>query len=180
MVKETNFLKDFTKIVWNVHMDPDEFESRWMQIMEDYGLSTDSWFKDLYSIRKSWIPAFFKDMPMSGLMKTTSRSESINAFFNVYAAFHNNLVIFLQSFDMAIELQRSSHCEEEVKTKSTVPRMVSTRRLESHAAKVYTRNIFFEVQKEITKAVWYCGLEDIEKVDTKRIFTVTHKNKKSE
>lgn len=39
---------------------------------------------------------------------------------------------------------------------------------------------FFEVQKEISKAFWYCGLEDIKKVDGRRIFTVTHKNKRFE
>ncbi|KAJ9547566.1 hypothetical protein OSB04_020109 [Centaurea solstitialis] len=139
MTQETNFVRDFNKIVWNVHMEPDDFETRWLELMESYKLSNDSWFKELFNIRKSWIPAFFKDMPMSGLMRTTSRSESMNAFFN--------------SFDMAIELQRNTHCEDEVKTKATEPRMVSLRKLEAHAAQVYTRNIFFEVQKDFSKVV---------------------------
>ncbi|KAJ9547351.1 hypothetical protein OSB04_019894 [Centaurea solstitialis] len=158
MTKTTNFVPDFNKIVWDVHMDPADFEYRWNKLMNEYGLSGDSWFTDLYTIRDSWIPAYFKDKPMSGLMKTTSRSESINAFFN---------------------LQRSMHCNDEVKTKHTVPRMVLPRRIEAHAAKVYTRRIFFEFQKEIAKAVWYCGLEDIEKVDGKKIYVITHKNKES-
>ncbi|KAJ9556431.1 hypothetical protein OSB04_011045 [Centaurea solstitialis] len=83
------------------------------------------------------------------------------------------------SFDMAIESQRRSHCVEEVKTKTTVPRMVSPRKLEAHASKVYTRTIFFEFQKELTKSVWYCGVEDIEKVDDKKIYTITRKTKDS-
>ena len=162
-----------------MHIGPSEFEVRWNNIIDEYGLAGDSLFEELFRIRESWIPAFFKDSAMSGLMRTTSRSESINAFFNVYAAFWDDLVFFLKSFDLAIESQRRSHCVEEVKTKMTVPRMVSPRKLEAHASKVYTRTIFNEFQKELIKSVWYCGLEDIEKDDDKKIYTITHKNKDS-
>ena len=84
---------------------------------------------------------------MSGLMKTTSRSESINAFFNVYVTFWDDLVSFLRSFDITIESQRNSHCVEEVKTQATMPRIHSPSKLEMHAATVYTRKVFFTFRK---------------------------------
>ena len=65
---ETNFLKDFNKIVWDVNMEP------WNHIIDLYGMSGDWWLKELYRIKTSWIHAYFKDTPMSGLMKTSSRS----------------------------------------------------------------------------------------------------------
>lgn len=36
----------------------------------------------MFEIRASWVPAFFNDEPMVGLLRTTSRSESSNFFFN--------------------------------------------------------------------------------------------------
>ncbi|XP_024965787.1 uncharacterized protein LOC112505986 [Cynara cardunculus var. scolymus] len=42
-------------------------------MMDEYGLRGHSWFEEMYTIRESWIPAYSKDYPMSGLMKTTSR-----------------------------------------------------------------------------------------------------------
>ncbi|KAJ9565451.1 hypothetical protein OSB04_001417 [Centaurea solstitialis] len=180
LVKETNFVADIKKLVWNVRLEPEEFEVKWKELIDRYNLGGKKWFKKMFQIRRSWIPAYFKDTPMSGLMRTTSRSESINAFFNVFAAFWDDLVSFLRSFDIAIESQRNSHCIEEVKTKSTVPRMCSPSKLEIHASTVYTRKIFFEVQKELIKAVWFCGWDGISKVDGKHIYVVTHKNKSSE
>ncbi|KAI3718275.1 hypothetical protein L6452_19139 [Arctium lappa] len=84
------------------------------------------------------------------------------------------------SFDMVIEFQRKKHCVEEVKTKYTVPRMVSPRKLEAYASKVYTQTIFFEFQKELNKALHFCGLVDIDSVAGKIILTITQNNKDSE
>ncbi|KVH96789.1 hypothetical protein Ccrd_001123 [Cynara cardunculus var. scolymus] len=134
----------------------------------------------MYAIRESWIPAYFKDYPMSGLMKTTSRSESINSFFNVYTKYWNDLVYFLNTFDDAIEIQRKEHCSLEVASRTTIPKLLSPSKIEAQAAKVYTKTMFFEVQKEMNKAIWYCGVVEVIEVGDKRIYSITHKNKNSE
>nr|KAJ0222150.1 hypothetical protein LSAT_V11C200073640 [Lactuca sativa] len=42
------------------------------------------WMKKMYALQRHWVPAFFKHIPMSGLMRTTSLSESQNwSFQNV-------------------------------------------------------------------------------------------------
>ncbi|XP_024984090.1 protein FAR1-RELATED SEQUENCE 5-like [Cynara cardunculus var. scolymus] len=145
----TQFVSEFNKLVWNVHLGPNEFEMQWNNLINFYGLRGDPWFDELYEIKESWIPTYYKDYQMSGLMKTTSKSESINAFFNVYALFWHDLVVFLHSFDNAIESQGATHRSLELTTTSTIPRLVSPCKLEAHAAEVYTRMIFFEVQKEL-------------------------------
>ncbi|XP_024978997.1 protein FAR1-RELATED SEQUENCE 5-like [Cynara cardunculus var. scolymus] len=175
----TQFVSEFNKLVWNVYLGLNEFEMQWNNLINFNGLSGDPWFDELYNIRESWIPAYYKDYHMSGLMKTTSRSESINAFFNVYAHFWHDLVVFLRSFDNAIESQRATHGSVEVTTKSTIPRLVSPCKLEVHAAEVYTRTIFFEIQKELRKAVWLCSWDGFTDVGETRVYTITHKNKAS-
>nr|KAJ0188813.1 hypothetical protein LSAT_V11C900484980 [Lactuca sativa] len=83
--ENTDFRNRFTKLVWNVYIEPKVFESRWKLLMRKFKLQDKRWFKDMYNDQKLWIPAYFKDMPLHGLMKTTSRSESVNSFFNKYS-----------------------------------------------------------------------------------------------
>lgn len=112
-----------------MHIDPEEFEVKWNELMDCYGLRGESWWEEMFSIRESWVLAYYKDSPISGLMKTTSRPESINAFFRVYAKFWDDLVFFISMFDDAIDKQRKDHCELEVETRTTIPCMLSLQRL---------------------------------------------------
>ena len=70
----TDFKTKFKKIVWNMYIGPEEFERRWNNLMEEFGLVDHKWLSKMYSIRSSWIPAFFIDSPLCGLMRTASRS----------------------------------------------------------------------------------------------------------
>ncbi|CAI9268703.1 unnamed protein product [Lactuca saligna] len=79
-LKNTDFRKRFTKLVWNVYIEPEVFESRWKLIMRKFKLQDKRWFKDMYRDRKLWSPAYFKDMPLHGLMKTTSSVEKIDGW----------------------------------------------------------------------------------------------------
>nr|GEW27381.1 hypothetical protein [Tanacetum cinerariifolium] len=49
---------------------------------------------------------FFSEIPMCGLMKTTSQSESSNTFFQIYSHAGNTLVQFMLCFEYAMEKQR--------------------------------------------------------------------------
>ncbi|XP_024962992.1 protein FAR1-RELATED SEQUENCE 5-like [Cynara cardunculus var. scolymus] len=148
------FNKVINKFVWNIHIGPSEFESRWNEMIDKYNLAGDTWFTETYEIRHSWIPAYYKDTPMSGLMKTTSRSETIEK--QIY--------------------RQSVH---ETLTRTTNPKFVTPLRLESHASSIYSRNVFFDIQKEIKKAVWFCAIETVEGRDDFKSFVISHKAKRS-
>lgn len=120
--------------------------------MEDYCLTGQKWLKSLYKIRESWIPAYFRDIPMCSLMKTTSRSESINSFFNAFSHYGNTLVFFMKSFDAALDKQRFTTRNLDYVTRSTFPKFLTPSKIERHASDVYTRHVFNDVQKEIYKA----------------------------
>ncbi|XP_052627239.1 protein FAR-RED IMPAIRED RESPONSE 1-like [Lactuca sativa] len=82
-----DFRKRFSKLVWDIDMKPDVFEVKWGLLMKEFNLEDTRWFKDMFTIRDSWIPGYFSDIPMCGLMKTTSRSEN---GWEVYIVQHNN------------------------------------------------------------------------------------------
>lgn len=80
LIKDTDFLSRFMACVWGSEA-PEEFESRWSLVISDFGLQNNSWLSDKYEMRESWIHAYFMDFSLGGIFRTTSRSESENAFF---------------------------------------------------------------------------------------------------
>ncbi|XP_047949193.1 protein FAR1-RELATED SEQUENCE 5-like [Salvia hispanica] len=81
MLGSEELKKELNACVWSELIEPDAFEESWHAIMERYGLANNDWFSSMFASRKFWVPAFFRDFPMSSLIKTTSLSESQNSFF---------------------------------------------------------------------------------------------------
>ncbi|XP_042016182.1 protein FAR1-RELATED SEQUENCE 5-like [Salvia splendens] len=77
--------KELNNCVWSELIEPKEFDEEWNKVMEKYGLKDNEWFSSMFASRKFWVPAFFRDFPMSSLIKTTSISESQNIFFKRYS-----------------------------------------------------------------------------------------------
>ncbi|XP_071709154.1 protein FAR1-RELATED SEQUENCE 5-like [Rutidosis leptorrhynchoides] len=77
-----NFSDRMNLIFWNQQQTPEKFETRWKSFIDDYKLHEVRWFDDMYKIKEMWVPCFFMDTPMNALMRTSSLSESENAFFS--------------------------------------------------------------------------------------------------
>ncbi|XP_022013682.1 protein FAR1-RELATED SEQUENCE 5-like [Helianthus annuus] len=76
----TDFRKRLSAIVWTNSLLPEAFEPEWAAILNDFGLTDHEWLTYIYGLRESWIPAYYREEEMSGLMRTSSRSESENHF----------------------------------------------------------------------------------------------------
>ena len=84
------FKRRMCDIVWTDSIEPEEFERQWKLVMIEFGLTENKWIDDMFGMRSMWIPSFYRHEPMSGLMRTTSRSESENHFFFVRLLIHNS------------------------------------------------------------------------------------------
>ncbi|GKC29005.1 protein FAR1-related sequence 5 [Tanacetum coccineum] len=73
---ETDFKEKLNKFVWNMYIGPKEFEYKWGKLMKEFKLKNHKWLIKMFNIRSTWIPAYFIDSLLCGLMRTTSRSES--------------------------------------------------------------------------------------------------------
>ncbi|KAK1413055.1 hypothetical protein QVD17_34778 [Tagetes erecta] len=135
---------------------PDEFEKQWDIILSDFGLSNHSWLHEIYGLRKDWIPAYYQDEKLSGLMRTTSRCESENNFFNQFCNPTSILVEFYGHFESAIEAQRYEHRKNDHDTRYTEPELWSAFVLEKQAAQIFTRTILLDKQLEIDDALNNC------------------------
>nr|KAJ0209844.1 hypothetical protein LSAT_V11C400183770 [Lactuca sativa] len=149
----TDFRKRFSKLVWDINMKPDVFEVKWGLLMKEFNLEDTRWFEDMFTIRDSWIPRYFSDIPMCGLMKTTSRSESMNSFFNTYSESGNLLLNFMMNYDTAIQKQRNTQRELDRASKKASYKMQTPREIELQASKVYTNGWeVYIVQHNISKS----------------------------
>ncbi|GKC06044.1 FAR1-related sequence 5-like protein, partial [Tanacetum coccineum] len=155
---DTDFKDKFGKIVWNMFIGPEEFEDRWNKLMEEFNLVNHKWLSKMYHLRSSWVPAFFVDSPLCGLMRTTSRSESENSFFSYFTSSGSTLVKFMLCYESAMERQRHTQEKLDHQSFNSFPALLTLLPIEEHAAKVYTRSLFIRVQKEIVAGSWLCSI----------------------
>ncbi|GJR02937.1 FAR1-related sequence 9-like protein [Tanacetum coccineum] len=155
---DTDFKDKFGKIVWNMFIGPEEFEDRWNKLMEEFNHVNHKWLSKMYHLRSSWVPAFFVDSPLCGLMRTTSRRESENSFFSYFTSSGSTLVKFMLCYESEMERQR--HMQEKLDHQSfdSFPALLTPLLIEEHDAKVYTRSLFIRVQKEIVAGSWLCSI----------------------
>ncbi|XP_057793001.1 protein FAR1-RELATED SEQUENCE 5-like [Salvia miltiorrhiza] len=172
------------EVAWLEFDEPADFEEKWFEVINDYGLDDHSWFSDMFSLRKYWIPAFFRDLPMSGLFRTTSMSESENSFFHKFLNHNSNLASFYIHFESAMQAQRHSYKQLCMADQTTTPHIETHAPIEQHASRIYTKKIFLEVQVEIKEAFDRCRIKSMDTGDevhkyvvddrSNGIFFVTH------
>ncbi|KAK1441311.1 hypothetical protein QVD17_07158 [Tagetes erecta] len=145
----TDFKKRLARIVWTDAITPAEFEKEWHAILSDFDLTAHSWLIEIYKIREDWIPAYYRRENLSGLMRTTSRSESENSFFSQFFNLESTLFEFIGHFEAAMECQRYKHRKNDHETRYFTPDIWSSLILEKQAVKIFTRAIFLDQQLEL-------------------------------
>ncbi|XP_042752267.1 protein FAR1-RELATED SEQUENCE 5-like [Lactuca sativa] len=76
IINNPEFRKKFNFLIWNLRLEVDDFEVGWKSLLNEYKLTDNKWLDDMHGLRHFWIPASFKHVPLSGLMRTTSSSET--------------------------------------------------------------------------------------------------------
>ncbi|KAI3825564.1 hypothetical protein L1987_07055 [Smallanthus sonchifolius] len=174
LFKNTNIRAEVHRLVWNVYIKPSTFENRWEELISKYSLANNQWLKDMYDIRDRWVPAYFREIPLCCLMKTTSRCESSNAAFKINSSSANTLVQFMLCFETKIDSQRYRQRMSEFKTSTSTFVGTTDLPIESHAFSIYSHEIFFAVRNEITKGKLFCYISNTDTVDDIFVFQVTH------
>ncbi|XP_074271296.1 protein FAR1-RELATED SEQUENCE 2-like [Silene latifolia] len=142
----------------------------------------------MYGKRHKWIPAYFRDLPLGCLLKTTQRSESQNSYFKRFERIDDTLVEFWLRFQSAVEQQCYTQRFLDASSDNTLPEVSSKTMIENHASKIYTHTIFYEFQEQVQAGPCSCavrglskqgnldiiGVEDAYKQH--RIFHVAHNN----
>ncbi|CAH9112161.1 unnamed protein product [Cuscuta epithymum] len=156
--KDVDFLNKLNSVVWSHYLQPAEFEKEWNMVMKEYDLLDHSWFTHMFEIRRLWIPGYFGDVFMAGLLRTTSRSESENNFFNEFTNPNFSLIEFYMQFESAMDSQRHNSAQLIKVSESSIPEYKTPLSIERYASFVYNISIFYLVQQEICCACFSCGV----------------------
>jgi hypothetical protein len=130
--------------------------------MSNYDLQGNEWFTTKFDQRKSWVPAYFNDIPLSGLLRTTSRSESANSFFSRLIGWKLSLVEFWLRFDGALEEQRYKELEMDNVTLHTTRNLKTAWGIEKHGSEVFTHEVFDDFQAEVIAARDHCLIDTVQ------------------
>ncbi|XP_074294079.1 protein FAR1-RELATED SEQUENCE 5-like [Silene latifolia] len=190
--KETDFVERICGVVWDTDLEPIKFEEKWTQVINDFELNDNTWLTYMYGKRHKWIPAYFRDLPLGCLLKTTQRSESQNSYFKRFESIDGTLVELWLRFQSAMEQQCYNHRSLDAANDSTLPQVSSKTMIEKHASKIYTHTVFYEFQEQVQMASCSCAVRgfseqgnmhiiNVEDAYRKhRIFQVAHNNESKE
>nr|KAJ0188011.1 hypothetical protein LSAT_V11C900496140 [Lactuca sativa] len=139
LVSNSDFKKRINQLVWNMNIKPSEFENKWDLMLNEFHLKENKWLADMFNKRDKWIPSYFRDIPMCGLMKTTSRSKVLIPF----SIPTNLLVNFMFNFDTALSKQRYEQKRLDIASRDTSPQLLFTNenlKIEKHASLCFQKN----------------------------------------
>ncbi|XP_019197869.1 PREDICTED: protein FAR1-RELATED SEQUENCE 5-like [Ipomoea nil] len=179
LAKDEKFRKELNAIVWDKTLGREEYEIQWNTLMTEYSLEEHKWFKQMYEIRSSWIEAYYNDVFMRGLMRTTSRSESENGLFGDCINTHGTLLEFFTQFESAIEMQRHNQARLVAECETSYPPMKTPLQIEKHASSLYTNTIFYDIQTEILEGSFSCKISRKEQATDHVLYTIQEGKKKS-
>ncbi|KAL2900464.1 Protein FAR1-RELATED SEQUENCE 5 [Bienertia sinuspersici] len=119
-------------------------------------------------------------MPMSRVMRTTSRLDSENNFFGHFTTPHVTLLEFWMRYQSAMDCQRHKQSKLLSESKNSKPQRKTRLDLEKHASELYTHTVFYEFQNELLAACCNCGLHSmIPEEDVQIVTLIDHKRKQN-
>ncbi|XP_031131766.1 protein FAR-RED IMPAIRED RESPONSE 1-like [Ipomoea triloba] len=172
LAKDETFRKKVNAVVWNESLGREDFETNWHAVMVEYGLGNNSWFTQLFDGRKNWIEAYFSDVFMGGLMRTTSRSEGENSIFGACINKGGTLLEFFTQFESVIETQRHKQSQLIAESEASFPPTKTPLMIEKHAASIYTITMFYDVQTEIHEGCFSCKITNKDHEGDKYVYTI--------
>ncbi|KAK1602428.1 hypothetical protein QYE76_037451 [Lolium multiflorum] len=135
-------------------MSVDEFETRWADMLRKHSVADNTHLADLYHLRATFVPAYFKDR-FFPFLQTTARSEGFNAVLKTYSNPHQSMHHF---FEQYLKLQEKINVAEdsvEFLDEDKTFRVWGDYPLEEQALTVYTRPIYLRLRAELRKVTSY-------------------------
>ncbi|KAK3198652.1 hypothetical protein Dsin_022067 [Dipteronia sinensis] len=164
-IQDGNFTRAFCRCMLNF-MTTEEFDLRWINMVDNFGLNNNDWVNGMYSKRKQWAETFLRDS-FFGRMRSTQRCESMNSFLNQFVHCRLKLYEFMQNIDRALDRIRNTESFNDYQCSNTT-QVYTTHLLglEKDVANKYTRNVFFLVRDEMKEEASFSICNCVEDVDS--------------
>ena len=133
------------------------------------------WFSTRFSIHESWVPVYFLDIPLAGMLRTTSRSESANFhfFFNCFIHRKLTFVEFWLRFDTTLECWHQEELKADNASLHTTPKLMTPWAMKKQCSVIYTNEVFSKFQEQIVAARDHCNIQGISECEDIKCFTIS-------
>ncbi|XP_074315217.1 protein FAR1-RELATED SEQUENCE 9-like [Silene latifolia] len=158
--------------VWDSDLEPFDFEEKWSALIKEFHLEDNGWLTYMFNKRQRWIPAYYRDIPLGCLLRTTQRSESMNSFFKRFENPRGTLVEFWLRFQSAMDQQRYTQKSLDRDSDLSLPVTKIMLHLEIHASTMYTHALFYKFQKQCVASLHSCSARDSSRDSTTRFLDV--------
>ncbi|XP_074300201.1 protein FAR1-RELATED SEQUENCE 9-like [Silene latifolia] len=158
-------------VVWDSELEPSDFEERWCSLISEFQLEDNTWLQYLFSKWQRWIPAYYRDIPLGCLLRTTQRSRA-QKFFKRFENPHGTLVEFWMRFQSAMDQQRYTKKSLDRDSDHCLPQTKTLLSLEVHASTVYTHALFYEFQQQCVDSLNSCSAGDSSREGNTRFLEV--------
>ncbi|KAK2982253.1 hypothetical protein RJ640_016383 [Escallonia rubra] len=132
-----------------------EFDSAWNVLINKYNLKENAWLKQMYKMRKSWVPlhvrgTFSAGIPVGGSMKP---------YFGNFLTAQRTLHDFVLQYEKGIEQRREEEREEDHNSFNLQAVLHTKDPIEEQCRRLYTGTMFKVFQKELLECFNYVGLK---------------------
>ena len=107
------------------------------------------------------------------MLRTTSRSESANSFFNRFIRRKLTFVEFWLRFDTALECQRQEELKADNTSLHTTPKLMTPWAIEKQCSVIYTHEVFTKFQEQILAARDHCIIQGISESEDLKCFNLS-------
>ncbi|KAK4405660.1 protein FAR1-RELATED SEQUENCE 7 [Sesamum angolense] len=132
-----------------------EFDSAWNMLMNKYNLRENAWFKEMYRMRKSWVPlhikgTFFAGIPVDG---------SLKSYFGTILTAQTPLNEFIVRYEKALKHCREEERKEDFNSFNLQAVLHTKDPIEEQCRRLYTITMFKVFQKELLECYSYVGIK---------------------
>ncbi|XP_060673882.1 protein FAR-RED IMPAIRED RESPONSE 1-like [Ziziphus jujuba] len=142
-----DFHKDFQRCIWESKY-PEEFERKWVTIIEKANLYDNDWLKSIFEIHLIWVPAYVNHVFSAG-MSSSQHAESSHTFFKKYVSKKNLLMDFILRFNRASVHQHHEKLAVDHVDINEEPLLKLPLEMEKQMVEIYTYKIFYKFQDEL-------------------------------
>ncbi|VVA95480.1 unnamed protein product [Arabis nemorensis] len=147
---QDTFMKKLFKCIYRSWSE-EEFDRRWLKLIDKFHLRDVQWMRSLYEERKFWAPTFMRGVTFAGL-STRNRSESANSLFDRYVQAETSLKDFLEKYGLMLEDRYEEEAKADFDAWHEAPEVKSPSPFEKQMLNVYTHEIFRKFQLEVLGA----------------------------
>ncbi|KAJ0239319.1 Protein FAR1-RELATED SEQUENCE 1 [Hirschfeldia incana] len=151
MRQEKGFVDEINEAIYG-SCKGDEFEMKWCEVVDRFGLRDNAWLRSLYEDREHWVPVYMRDVSLAG-MCTAQRSECVSFVFDKYIQRKTTLRAFLDQYKTMVQERYEEEERAEMEMLCKQPGLKSPSPFGKQMVELYTREMFKRFQVEVLGGV---------------------------